>query len=157
MRRFLIPVLIIAFLSGCQTPEDALTNSDPIVINGATAGAIAGDMASRLAEQIGPAGTTTIKMDTDTSDYAVALEAALKGWGYAVIVDGKAGKDQKPVELAWSIGQLQRPGSGASDSAIDRACPRLYPLRRRCHARKSIVDHAQKLTGGDGGSIFATG
>ncbi|WP_428411879.1 conjugal transfer protein TrbH [Pararhizobium sp.] len=103
MRRFLIPVLIIAFLSGCQTPEDALTNSDPIVINGATAGAIAGDMASRLAEQIGPAGTTTIKMDTDTSDYAVALEAALKGWGYAVIVDGKAGKDQKPVELAWSI------------------------------------------------------
>ena len=60
-------------------------------------------MASRLAEQIGPAGTTTIKMDTDTSDYAVALEAALKGWGYAVIVDGKAGKDQKPVELAWSI------------------------------------------------------
>lgn len=103
MRRLLIPLLITAFLSGCQTPEDALTNSDPIVINGATAGAIAGDMASRLAEQIGPAGTTTIKMDTDRSNYAAALEAALKGWGYTVILDGKAGKDQKPVELAWSV------------------------------------------------------
>lgn len=103
MRRVLIPIFITAFLSGCQTPEDALTNSDAIVINGATAGAIAGDMASRFAEQIGPASTTTIKMHTDTSDYAAALEAALKGWGYAVIVDGKAAKDQKPVELAWSI------------------------------------------------------
>jgi hypothetical protein len=104
MRRLLIPLLTALSLAGCQTPDEALTtNSDPVAINGATAGAIAGDMASRLAEQIGPASTTTIKMDTDTSDYAAALEAALKGWGYAVIVDGKAGKDQKPVELAWSI------------------------------------------------------
>ncbi|KQT04601.1 conjugal transfer protein TrbH [Rhizobium sp. Leaf391] len=103
MRRVLIPFLTIVSLSGCQTPDEALTNSDPIAINGATAGAIAGDMASRLAEQIGPAGTTTIKMDKDTSEYAAALEAALRGWGYTVIVDGKAAKDQKPVELAWSI------------------------------------------------------
>ena len=60
-------------------------------------------MASRLAEQIGPAGTTTLKMEKDTSDFAAALEAALKGWGYTVITDGKVGKDIKPVELAYSI------------------------------------------------------
>ena len=60
-------------------------------------------MASRLAEQIGPAGTTTIKMEKDSTDFATALEAALKGWGYTVITDGKAGKDVKPVELAYSI------------------------------------------------------
>jgi hypothetical protein len=104
MRKLLSFFLAVAFLSGCQTADDALTtNSNPIAVNGPAAGAIAGDMASRLAEQIGPSGTTTIKMDKDGSQYAVALEAALKGWGYTVITDGKIAKDQKLVELAWSI------------------------------------------------------
>jgi len=108
MRRLLIPLLTALSLTSCQTPDEALTtNSDPIAINGATAGAIAGDMASRLAEQIGRADTTVIKMDKDTSEYAAALQAALKGWGYTVIVDGKAGKDQKPVELAWSVDNFE--------------------------------------------------
>jgi hypothetical protein len=75
----------------------------PSAITGPPASAIAGDMASRLAEQIGPAATTTIKLDTDNSDYAKALEAALKVWGYVVITDGKATSDQKPIELAWSL------------------------------------------------------
>jgi len=104
MRKLLSFFLGVAFLSGCQTADDALTtNSNPIAVDGPAASAIAGDMASRLAEQIGPSGTTTIKMDKDGSQYAVALEAALKGWGYTVITDGKIAKDQKPVELAWSI------------------------------------------------------
>ncbi|OJF91500.1 conjugal transfer protein TrbH [Pararhizobium antarcticum] len=104
MRRFLIPLLTALSLASCQTPDEALTtNSDPVAFNRKTAGAIAGDMASRLTEQIGPAGPTTIKMEKDTSEYAAALEAALKGWGYTVIVDGKAAKDQKPLELAWSV------------------------------------------------------
>lgn len=96
--------IITAILSGCQTADETLTTSStPIAVTGATASAIAGDMTSRLAEQVGPAGTTTLKMDKDTSEYAAALEAALKGWGYTVIADGKVGKDQKPVEVAWSI------------------------------------------------------
>jgi hypothetical protein len=75
-----------------------------VAVTGPAASAIAGDMASRLAEQIGPAGaTTTIKMETDTSEFASALEAALKGWGYTVITDGKVAKDVKPVELAYAI------------------------------------------------------
>ncbi len=104
MQRLLIPLFLALSLAGCQTPDDTLTTeSDPITITGATAGAIAGDMASRLAEQIGLAGSTVIKMDKDTSEYAAALEEALKAWGYTVIVDGKTAKNHKPVELAWSV------------------------------------------------------
>lgn len=104
MHKTLAAIIFTALLSGCQTADKSLTTSStPIAVTGATASAIAGDMASRLAEQVGPAGTTILKMDKDTSEYAAALEAALKGWGYTVIADGKVGKDQKPVEIAWSV------------------------------------------------------
>jgi len=104
MIRLLVLLLIAATVSGCETTDDALTNDAmPTAITGPTASAIAGDMASRLAEQVGPAATTTLKLDTGNSDYAKALEAALKGWGYVVITDGKGSKDQKPIELAWSV------------------------------------------------------
>lgn len=105
MRRLPALLLILALLSGCQTADDALTtNSTPVAVTGPAASAIAGDMASRLAEQIGPASAaTTIKMEKDTSEFATALEAALKGWGYTVVTDGKVAKDIKPVELAYAI------------------------------------------------------
>ncbi|MCA2380135.1 conjugal transfer protein TrbH [Agrobacterium genomosp. 3 str. RTP8] len=103
--RKLLAFFVAALLSGCQTADDALTTSStPVAVTGPAASAIAGDMASRLAEQIGPAGaTTTIKMETNTSEFASALEAALKGWGYTVVTDGKVAKDVKPVELAYAI------------------------------------------------------
>jgi hypothetical protein len=105
MRTLLAYFVVVALLSGCQTADDALTTSStPVAVTGPAASAIAGDMASRLAEQIGPAGaTTTIKMETDTSEFATALEAALKGWGYTVVTDGKVTKDGKPIELAYAI------------------------------------------------------
>ncbi|MCZ7448167.1 conjugal transfer protein TrbH [Rhizobium rhizogenes] len=104
MHKLLVIIIIATLLSGCQTAEDGLTTSStPVAVTGPAASAIAGDMASRLAEQIGPAGTTTLKMEKDSSDFATALEAALKGWGYTVITDGKVAKDVKPVELAYSI------------------------------------------------------
>lgn len=104
MRKTIAAIIITAILSGCQTADETLTTSStPIAVTGATASAIAGDMASRLAEHVGPAGTTILKINKDTSEYAAALEAALMGWGYTVIADGKVGKDQKPVEVAWSI------------------------------------------------------
>lgn len=105
MRKLLAYFVVGALLSGCQTADDALTTSStPVAVTGPAASAIAGDMASRLAEQIGPAGaTTTIRMETDTSEFASALEAALKGWGYTVVTDGKVAKDVKPVELAYAI------------------------------------------------------
>ncbi len=104
MRKLLVFIIAATFLSSCQTAEDGLTTSStPVAVTGPAASAIAGDMASRLAEQLGPTGMTTLKMERDSSDYATALEAALKGWGYTVITDGKVGKDVKPVELAYSI------------------------------------------------------
>ncbi len=104
MRTFLVFLVTAAWLSGCQTTDDALTtNSTPVAVSGPAASAIAGDMASRLAEQIGPAGATMIKMEKDPSEFAAALEAALKGWGYSVVTDGKDAKDVKSVELAYAI------------------------------------------------------
>ncbi|MBB3525965.1 conjugal transfer protein TrbH [Rhizobium laguerreae] len=105
MRKLLTYFVVGALLSGCQTADDALTTSStPVAVTGPAASAIAGDMASRLAEQIGPAGATTpIKMETDASEFASALEAALKGRGYTVVRDGKVAKDIKPVELAYAI------------------------------------------------------
>ncbi|MBY3026578.1 conjugal transfer protein TrbH [Rhizobium leguminosarum] len=105
MLKLLALLVAAALLSSCQTTDDALTTSStPVAISGPAASAIAGDMASRLAEQIGSAGaTTTIKMDKDTSEFATALDAALKGWGYTVVTDGKIAKDVKPIELSYSI------------------------------------------------------
>jgi len=105
MRKLFAFFIAVALLSSCQTSDDALTTSStPVAVTGPAASAIAGDMASRLAEQIGPAGaTTTIKMERDTSEFATALEAALKGWGYTVVTDGKVAKDVKPIELAYAI------------------------------------------------------
>ncbi|KXG84211.1 conjugal transfer protein TrbH [Agrobacterium bohemicum] len=105
MRKLLAYLIVVASLSGCQTADGALTTSStPVAVTGPAASAIAGDMASRLAEQIGPAGsTTTFKMKRDASEFAVAFEAALKGWGYRFVTDGKVGKDAKSVELAYAI------------------------------------------------------
>ncbi len=104
MRTLLCLFLIGSLLCSCQTSEEALSNSaKPIAVSQAAAATIAGDMASRLAEKIGPASTPAIKMDNDRSDYAVALRAALKGWGYAVTTDGNVPKDRGTVELAYSI------------------------------------------------------
>ncbi|MEO5326387.1 conjugal transfer protein TrbH [Mesorhizobium sp. CC13] len=103
--RAILPLLFAAgLIAGCQTVDDTLaTSSTPATVTGPAASAIAGEMASRLAEQIGTAGTTTIKMDKGTSEFAVALEAALKGWGYSVVTDGKLEKGVKPVELVYGI------------------------------------------------------
>ena len=99
-----LTLLTISLLSGCQTGDDLLADpSDPVSVSGPTASAIAGDMASRFAEQLRPAETTIFTMDKDTSEYAAALEAALKGWGYSILIDEKVSTDSKPIEIAWSI------------------------------------------------------
>lgn len=104
MRYSVIPLIFVTFLAGCQATDEALTtDSTPTAISAPAASAIAGDMASRLAEQMGPAAKTPIKMDKDSTEFSTALEAALKGWGFAVITDGKVDKSMKPIELAYSI------------------------------------------------------
>lgn len=102
----LIPLVLALGLTGCQTATDGLSTSKaPTEVTGPAAGAIAGDMAGRFAEQAGST-TTPIKLLKDRSEFSVALEAALKGWGFAIVTDDKSAsaKDApQPVELSYSI------------------------------------------------------
>ncbi|MCZ7450244.1 conjugal transfer protein TrbH [Agrobacterium rhizogenes] len=107
MRWVITAVSVLSVLSGCQTGSDILTsNSRPATVTGPTASAIAGDMAGRFAEQVGPPGTMTFKMVKDSSEYATALEAAIKGWGYTIVTDGRVGKKETPVDISWSVDSL---------------------------------------------------
>ncbi|MBX5177284.1 conjugal transfer protein TrbH [Rhizobium lentis] len=91
-------------LSGCQSigTDSIVASSAPPELSGPAASAIAGDMVSRLAEQIGP-GKATVALKVDTSAFGQALEAALKGWGYAVVTDQKTDSDTKVIQLAYVI------------------------------------------------------
>ncbi len=91
-------------LSGCQSVDtDGLaTSAAPPEISGPAAGAIAGDMVSRLAEQIGQ-GKATVVLKQDGSPFGQALEAALKGWGYAVVTDQKTDGGAAVIPLAYVI------------------------------------------------------
>lgn len=103
MKWAIAAVTTLSVLSGCQSRDDVPPQSSmPAALTGLTASAIAADMAARLAEQVGAASTTTLKIVKDTSEYAAALEAALKGWGYTVVTDA-AGKHRNAVEVAWAI------------------------------------------------------
>ncbi|NTA19327.1 conjugal transfer protein TrbH [Agrobacterium tumefaciens] len=91
-------------LSGCQSMDTGVLASSaaPPGISGPAAGAIAGDMVSRLAEQIGQ-GKATVALKQDGSPFGQALEAALKGWGYAVVTDQKTDGGAAVVPLAYVI------------------------------------------------------
>ncbi|MBB6181985.1 conjugal transfer protein TrbH [Pseudorhizobium flavum] len=91
-------------LSGCQSmgTDGLVASTAPTEISGPAASAIAGDMVSRLAEQIGP-GKATIALKPDASPFGQALEAALKGWGYAVVTDQKTDSGTKIIPLAYVI------------------------------------------------------
>ncbi|MGR7993503.1 conjugal transfer protein TrbH [Xanthobacter sp. ZOL 2024] len=91
-------------LAGCQTAgQGSLIASDaPTDVSGPAASAIAGEMVSRLAEQVGP-GTATIALKQDGSPFGEALETALKGWGYAVVTDQKTDGETSIVPLAYMI------------------------------------------------------
>lgn len=93
-------------LAGCQTGTGALTTSAaPASVTGAAASAIAGDIAGRFAEQAGST-QTPIRLHEDQSDFSIALDAALKGWGFAVVTEDRAphAKDgPEAIELAYSL------------------------------------------------------
>jgi hypothetical protein len=96
--------LAAVLLCGCQTGEHAsTTNTSATTLTGPAANAIAGDMVSRFAEQVGSRRTETIRFDTDEAEYVTALEAAFKGWGYVVIPKSATTEDQRSVELGYTI------------------------------------------------------
>lgn len=92
------------FLSGCQSmgTDGLVASNAPPEISGPAASAIAGDMVSHFAEQIGP-GKATVALKTDTSPFGQALEAALKGWGYAVVTDQQTDSSTETIPLAYVI------------------------------------------------------
>lgn len=94
-------------LSGCQSmgTDGLVASNAPPEISGPAASAIAGDMVSRLAEQIGP-GKATVALKPDASPFGQALEAALKGWGYAVVTDQKTDSGTNIIPLAYVIVQF---------------------------------------------------
>ncbi|WP_430252144.1 conjugal transfer protein TrbH [Neorhizobium sp. DAR64860/K0K1] len=104
LRNFAAACALAILLSGCQSmgTEGLVSSTAPPEISGPAASAIAGDMVSRLAEQIGP-GKATIALKVDASHFGQALEAALKGWGYAVVTDQKTDSDATVIPLAYVI------------------------------------------------------
>jgi hypothetical protein len=107
MRRPFMIALIATALSACQTGADGLrTSAAPPELTAAASSAIAGDMVSRFAEQVGP-GTGTIVLKEDASPSGQALAAALKGWGYAVATDQKTDDKKSPIELAYVVDDFE--------------------------------------------------
>lgn len=104
IRCFAATGALAILLSGCQSIDtDGLdASAAPPEVSGPAAGAIAGDMVSRLAEQIGQ-GKATVALKQDDSPFGQALEAALKGWGYAVVTDQKTDSGAAVVPLAYVI------------------------------------------------------
>ncbi len=104
IRCFTATTALAILVSGCQSMDtDVLASSAaPPEISGPAAGAIAGDMVSRLAEQIGQ-GKATVALKQDGSPFGQALQAALKGWGYAVVTDQKTDGGAAIVPLAYVI------------------------------------------------------
>ncbi|WP_273786798.1 conjugal transfer protein TrbH [Brucella intermedia] len=94
---------VVLVLFGCQTAsnEGLATSKAPSGIPEQAASAIAGDLVSRLAEQIGP-GTATVSLKQDSSPFGQALENELKGKGYAVVTDQKT-DDGAIVHLAYAV------------------------------------------------------
>jgi hypothetical protein len=104
IRRFAAACTLAIVLSGCQSigTDGIVASNAPPEISGPAASAIAGDMVSRLAEQIGP-GKATVALKADTSPFGQALETALKGWGYAVVTDQKTDSGTQVIQLAYVI------------------------------------------------------
>lgn len=107
MRRIFARLFVVCLLpilaAGCQTiGEDAIIQSSaPVELGDGAAGAIAGDLATRLAEQVG-AGTGTIVIDPDGSSFGNALETALQEQGFAVASDQET-ESSKAISLAYVI------------------------------------------------------
>lgn len=96
-------VLCAVLLAGCQTLGRAglVQSTATVQLTPEAASSIAGDMVGRLAEQVGP-GSTTIQLRSDGSVFGQALEASLRGWGYAVATD-QATDGTNTVALAYVV------------------------------------------------------
>lgn len=102
-RRLVLLSLFGLSLAGCASLGGGglVASSAPPDLSGAAASAIAGDMVTKFAEQVGP-GSGTIILKPDGTLFGQALETSLKSWGYAVATDQKT-KGEKTIPLAYVI------------------------------------------------------
>ena len=100
-------LLLVMTLGACQTVGRAglVKSTVTTELAAGMADAIASDMAGRLAEQVGP-GNTTLSLTLDGSAFGQALEAALKGRGYAIVTEQKTG-NSKTVPLAYVVDEFE--------------------------------------------------
>jgi predicted small secreted protein len=100
-------VMSAVLLAGCQTLGGAglVQSAATAQLTPEAASLIAGDMVGRLAEQVGP-GSTTIQLRPDGSVFGQALEASLRGWGYAVATD-QATDGSSTVALAYVVDDFE--------------------------------------------------
>ncbi|MHC2585318.1 conjugal transfer protein TrbH (plasmid) [Bradyrhizobium barranii subsp. barranii] len=103
MPRLVLLSMLSLPLAGCASfgGGTLVASSAPADLSGAAASAIAGDMVTKLAEQVGP-GSGTILLKPDGTPFGQALETSLKSWGYAVATDQKT-KGEKTIPLAYVI------------------------------------------------------
>jgi hypothetical protein len=92
-----------ALLTACQSSTDALSYENGPDLSPPAAGAIAGDMVSRFAEQT-PGASKLLRIGEDASVFGTAMTSALKGWGYTIAPAGT--KDGKPIELAYGVERI---------------------------------------------------
>jgi hypothetical protein len=96
---------LVTPMAGCMTQSgwfNPTTSVDAANLLPSASSIIAGDMVAKLSEHVG-AGTGTIFLKADKSEFGLALESSLRGWGYAV-----AEADQQPsgntiIPLAYTV------------------------------------------------------
>lgn len=105
--RLLIAIGFATTLAACQTLGGAglVQSTATAQLSPEAAAVIAGDMVGRLAQQVGP-GSTTISLTPDGTVFGQALEASLRGWGYAVATD-QATDGNNTVALAYVVDEFE--------------------------------------------------
>ena len=99
-------LLMCTVLAGCSAfgQRDLVASTSRAELTTEAANAIAGDLVNRLTEHVGP-GTGTIVLNSDGSAFGQALEAALKGRGYAVATNQRA--DSGAIPVAYVIDNFE--------------------------------------------------
>lgn len=145
--RLFAALLLAVTLAACQTLGGAglVASTVTTELTPEAATSIAGDMVGRFAEQVGP-GNTTIMLTPDGSIFGQALEASLKGWGYAIVTDQQA-KGTATVPLAYVVDAFE--GSvlvRLSTKTVD--ITRMYKLSATGAEPTSPISVMQRASGG---------
>ncbi|UFW92204.1 conjugal transfer protein TrbH (plasmid) [Bradyrhizobium barranii] len=103
MPRLILFSMLSLPLAGCASfgGRALVASSAPSDLSGPAASAIAGDLVTKFAEQVGP-GAGTIILKADGSPFGQALETSLRSSGYAVATD-QTGGEEKTISLAYVI------------------------------------------------------